>query len=94
MKKAASDEKPRFHNLVSELKACGRVRTRKGGREEPEEDIWWTSDKRSTTQDSKWTSKSRASSKQTQSEYQTYEDQRDKSGAMETERKTSAGKRR
>ena len=45
MKKAASDERPRFHNLVSELKACGRVGTRKGGREEPEEDIWWTSDK-------------------------------------------------
>ena len=37
MKKAASDESPRFHNLVSELKACGRVGTRTGGREEPEE---------------------------------------------------------
>ena len=46
MKKAASDESPRFHNLVSELKASGRVGTRKGGREEPEEDIWWTSDKK------------------------------------------------
>ena len=35
--RAAVDETPCFHNLVSELKACGRVGTRKGGREEPGE---------------------------------------------------------
>ena len=34
-----SIEKPRFHILVSELEACGRVETRKGGRDEPKVDI-------------------------------------------------------
>ena len=45
------ERKPRFHKLVSELVACGRDETRKGGREEPRR-LHWTSDKRTTTQDS------------------------------------------
>ena len=45
-------------------------------------------------QDNQWTRKRRASSKQVQSEYQTYEDQRDKSGAMKTDKKKSTGRSR
>ena len=94
LRRAASDETPRFHNLVSELKACGRVRTRKGGREEPGENVWWTSDKRYTTQDDHWTSRRRANSKQAQSKRQIDEDRTNKSRAMKTEQKKFAGRSR
>ena len=60
------------------------TRRGKGGREEPgKEDIWWTSDLRSTTKDSQWTHKRSASSEQAQPKCQTDQARAVKGYAME-----------
>ena len=84
---------PCFHNLVSELEGVWKSRDKEKGEEKSRKsNLWWTSDKISTTQDNHWTSRRRANSKQAQSKSQTDEDRASKSSAMKTVEKKSVGR--
>ena len=86
---------PRFHNLVLELEGVWKSRDKeRGKRGAGGTTFGGQGDKRSTTQDNQWTSRRCASSRQVQSKCQTDEDRTDKSRAMKTDRKKSAGRSR
>ena len=86
--------KPRFHNLVSELKVRGRVGTKIGEEKSQRTNVVDRATRTSTIQDDHWTSRQSANSREKQSKHQNCQGGQDKSSAMKTVQRKFIGRSR